>query len=133
MLILSGRKQQSNCRQKSRTHDWNTQIAIESIYKTCTKSVVTCQDPEQVLRELANAYHIAKTDRSGPCIVDIPIDLEAACLSVEQTKWALSTSMSQNSYQRSSLSCEDLKIYNCLAKITVTIVMAWQWSPSIGT
>ena len=110
VLILSGQEATKQFKNKNLARMIGIQgVYVESIYKTCTKSVVTCQDPEQVLRELANAYHIAKTDRSGPCIVDIPIDLQAACLSVEQTKWALSTSMSQNSYQRSSLSCEDLK------------------------
>jgi acetolactate synthase-1/2/3 large subunit len=52
-------------------------VYSESIYETCTKSVVTCQQPEQVIREVAKALILSKADRRGPCMVDIPIDLQA--------------------------------------------------------
>jgi len=52
-------------------------VYAESIYRSCTKSVVTCQSPEQVISEVAAAAHLARAGRSGPCMVDIPIDLQA--------------------------------------------------------
>ena len=52
-------------------------VYSESIYKTCTKSVVTCQQPEQVIHEVAKALILTNSDRRGPCMVDIPIDLQA--------------------------------------------------------
>jgi acetolactate synthase-1/2/3 large subunit len=55
-------------------------VYTESIYGSCTKSVVTCNSSEQVMSEVVAALFLAKADRSGPCIVDIPIDLQAAKL-----------------------------------------------------
>ena len=55
-------------------------VYTESIYKSCTKKVVTCQNPEQVISEITAATQLARSGRSGPCIVDIPIDLQAAKL-----------------------------------------------------
>jgi acetolactate synthase-1/2/3 large subunit len=61
-------------------------VYTESIYATCTKSVITCQQPEQVIHEVAKALILSKTDRPGPCIVDIPIDLQAVKLDTERFK-----------------------------------------------
>lgn len=55
-------------------------VYTESIYSSCTKSVVTCRSPERVISEVAAAAHRARADRPGPCMVDIPIDLQAAKL-----------------------------------------------------
>ncbi len=52
-------------------------VYTESIYQSCTKSVVTCQQPEQVIHEVAKALILSNSDRRGPCMVDIPIDLQA--------------------------------------------------------
>lgn len=52
-------------------------VYAESIYKSCTKSVVTCQSPESVISEVAAAVHLARLERPGPCMVDIPIDLQS--------------------------------------------------------
>jgi acetolactate synthase-1/2/3 large subunit len=55
-------------------------VYTDSIYGTCTKNVITCQQPEQVIHEVATALILSKADRPGPCIVDIPIDLQSAKL-----------------------------------------------------
>lgn len=52
-------------------------VFTESIYKTCTKSVVTCKDEHSVLEEVAKAIELSCKERKGPCIVDIPIDLQS--------------------------------------------------------
>ena len=84
-------------------------VYVESIYKTCTKSVVTCHDPEQVLRELAKALNLAKTDRQGPCIVDIPIDLQSARLDVEVAEQAFAAALSPAQHQLLGLASDDLQ------------------------
>jgi acetolactate synthase-1/2/3 large subunit len=61
-------------------------VYVESIYATCTKSVITCQQPEQVIQEVAKALILSKADRQGPCMVDIPIDLQAVKLDFERVK-----------------------------------------------
>lgn len=59
-------------------------VYTESIYATCSKSVITCQQPEQVISEVAKAMILSRTGRPGPCIVDIPIDLQAVKLDSER-------------------------------------------------
>jgi len=53
-------------------------VYTDQIYQTCTKSVVTCQTPLQAYEEILKAIRLARQDRCGPCIVDLPIDLQSA-------------------------------------------------------
>ena len=110
VLILSGQEATKQFKSNNLARMIGIQgVYVESIYKTCTKSVVTCQDPEQVLRELAKALNLAKTDRQGPCIVDIPIDLQAARLDGEVAESALVAPLSSIHPQLSGLTSEDLQ------------------------
>jgi acetolactate synthase-1/2/3 large subunit len=110
VLILSGQEATKQFKSNNLARMIGIQgVYVESIYKTCTKSVVTCQDPEQVLRELAKALNLAKTDRQGPCIVDIPIDLQAARLDGEVAENALIAPLNSIHPQLSGLASEDLQ------------------------
>jgi acetolactate synthase-1/2/3 large subunit len=110
VLILSGQEATKQFKSNNLARMIGIQgVYAESIYETCTKSVVTCQDPEQVLRELAKALILAKTDRQGPCIVDIPIDLQAAHLDGEVAERALAAPLSSIHPQPSGLAFEDLQ------------------------
>jgi acetolactate synthase-1/2/3 large subunit len=111
VLILSGQEATKQFKNNNLARMIGIQgVYVESIYKTCTKSVVTCQNPEQVLRELANALNLAKTDRKGPCIVDIPIDLQSARLHVEVAERALTAApLSSIQHQLAGLASEDLQ------------------------
>jgi acetolactate synthase-1/2/3 large subunit len=110
VLILSGQEATKQFKSNNLARMIGIQgVYVESIYKTCTKSVVTCQDPEQVLRELAKALTLAKTDRQGPCLVDIPIDLQAARLDGEVAESALLASLSSIHPQLPGLASEDLQ------------------------
>jgi len=109
VLILSGQEATKQFKSNNLARMIGIQgVYVESIYKTCTKNVVTCQDPEQVLREVATALNFAKTDRQGPCIVDIPIDLQAARLDVDVAESALAVPLSPIQPQLSCLASEDL-------------------------
>ena len=110
VLILSGQEATKQFKSNNLARMIGIQgVYVESIYNTCTKSVVTCHDPEQVLRELAIALNLAKTDRQGPCIVDIPIDLQAARLDGEVAERALAVPLNSLHPQLSGLSSEDLQ------------------------
>ena len=61
-------------------------VYTESIYATCTKRSITCHRPEQVIYELASAISLSQTGRPGPCIVDIPIDLQSSKVELELVK-----------------------------------------------
>jgi acetolactate synthase I/II/III large subunit len=81
VLIISGQESTKQFKGNNLARMIGIQgVYAESIYCSCTKSVVTCQSPERVISELAAAAHFARADRPGPCMVDIPIDLQAAKL-----------------------------------------------------
>jgi acetolactate synthase-1/2/3 large subunit len=110
VLILSGQESTRQFNSKNLARMIGIQgVYVESIYETCTKSVVTCQEPGEVLHQLAKALNLAKTDRQGPCIVDIPIDLQAASLDVEVAERALAAPMSSSHLELSGLASEDLQ------------------------
>ena len=78
VLILSGQESTKQFKGNNLSRMIGIQgVYSESIFKSCTKSVITCQQSEQVIHEVAAALNLAKADRPGPCIVDIPIDLQA--------------------------------------------------------
>ena len=110
VLILSGQEATKQFKANNLSRMIGIQgIYVESVYKTCAKSVVTCQDPEQVLCELVKALNLAKMGRQGPCIVDIPIDLQSACLDVEIADAALAVSPLHSApINRTGLSTRDL-------------------------
>jgi acetolactate synthase-1/2/3 large subunit len=110
VLIISGQEATKQFKSNNLARMIGVQgVYVESIYKTCTKSVVTCHEPVQVLHELVNALNLAKTDRQGPCIVDIPIDLQAARLDVDATERALAAALSPAQFDLSGLASEDLQ------------------------
>lgn len=87
ILILSGQEATKQFKGNNLARMIGIQgVYTESIYSSCTKSVVTCQNPDQVIAQVAKALSEAKTDRKGPCIVDIPIDLQAASIGLERLK-----------------------------------------------
>ena len=110
VLIISGQEATKQFKSNNLARMIGVQgVYVESIYKTCTKSVVTCQEPVQVLHELVNALNLAKTGRQGPCIVDIPIDLQAARLDVDATERALAAALSPEQFDLSGLASDDLQ------------------------
>ena len=111
VLILSGQEATKQFKSNNLARMIGIQgVYVESIYKTCTKSVVTCQKPEQVLSELAKALNLAKTDRQGPCIVDIPIDLQSARLDPDVAESALSVPLLPNFFHSPGLSSDHLQL-----------------------
>lgn len=118
VLILSGQEATKQFKSNNLARMIGIQgVYVESIYKTCTKSVVTCQEPEQVLHELINAFNLAKTDRQGPCIVDIPIDLQAARLNADMAERVLAAALSPKQLDLTGLASEDLQqLLNALQK-----------------
>lgn len=52
------------------------EIDIISIVKPITKYAVTVMKPDKIRYELEKAIHIAKQDRRGPVLLDIPVDVQ---------------------------------------------------------
>jgi acetolactate synthase-1/2/3 large subunit len=109
VLILSGQEATKQFNNNNLARMIGIQgVYVESIYKTCTKSVVTCQEAVEVLYELAKALNLANTDRKGPCIVDIPIDLQAASVDDEVAERALAAHMTPSRLELRGLISADL-------------------------
>src|SRR3989344_2834463 len=59
---------------------------IVSIVKSITKFAVKVTDPNKIRYVLEQAVFMARSGRPGPVLIDIPIDLQAADIDVEQLK-----------------------------------------------
>jgi tartronate-semialdehyde synthase len=53
-------------------------VDIESIAKPVTKWAVTVREPALVPRVLSQAFHIMRSGRPGPVLVDLPLDVQLA-------------------------------------------------------
>ncbi|WP_282606396.1 glyoxylate carboligase [Pelagibius sp. Alg239-R121] len=53
-------------------------VDIESIAKPVTKWAVTVQEPALVPRVFQQAFHIMRSGRPGPVLIDLPIDVQMA-------------------------------------------------------
>ena len=53
------------------------------IFQSCTKNVKTCLSTEDVISELKKSINLIRTGRYGPCIVDIPIDIQGSIVNLE--------------------------------------------------
>ena len=79
ILIISGQEATKQFKNKNISRMIGVQgVFTESIYKSCTKRVKTCQSINETINELNKCMKLSKSERYGPCIVDIPIDLQGA-------------------------------------------------------
>ncbi len=78
ILIISGQESTQQFKNKNICRMIGIQgVFTESIYSSCTKKVVTCMSAIQAINELDICLNLAKAPRPGPCIVDLPMDIQA--------------------------------------------------------
>ena len=53
-------------------------VDIESIAKPVTKWAVTVREPAQVPRAFQQAFHLMRSGRPGPVLIDLPFDVQVA-------------------------------------------------------
>src|SRR3712207_2307985 len=64
---------------RARLHKEDFQaIDIEAIAKPVTKWAVTVREPGQVPRAFQQAFHVMRSGRPGPVLIDLPIDVQTA-------------------------------------------------------
>lgn len=64
---------------RARMHKEDFQaVDIETIAKPVTKWAVTVQEPAQVPRAFQQAFHLMRSARPGPVLIDLPIDVQMA-------------------------------------------------------
>ncbi len=63
-------------------------VDIESIVKPVTKVAVTVMEPAQVPTVLQNAFHLMRSGRPGPVLIDLPIDVQMAEIEFDEDSYA---------------------------------------------
>src|ERR1700758_2275226 len=63
-------------------------VDIESIAKPVTKWAVTVREPALVPRVFQQAFHLMRSGRPGPVLIDLPIDVQQAEIEFDPTTYA---------------------------------------------
>jgi tartronate-semialdehyde synthase len=63
-------------------------VDIESIAKPVTKWAVTVREPGLVPRVFQQAFHIMKSGRPGPVLIDLPVDVQNAEIEFDESTYA---------------------------------------------
>lgn len=63
-------------------------VDIESIAKPVTKWAVTVREPAQVPRALQQAFHLMRSGRPGPVLVDLPVDVQTSEIEFDPDTYA---------------------------------------------
>lgn len=61
-------------------------VYTERIFESCTKRVSTCMTAESAFSELLLALKLSLSPRFGPCIVNVPIDIQAGNINLQATQ-----------------------------------------------
>lgn len=79
LLLLTGQVQNKDRVGNKKVRQLGFQeIDTISIYKSITKYAVTVSDPKMIKYHLDKALWLAKNERPGPVLIDIPLDVQAA-------------------------------------------------------
>jgi len=63
-------------------------VDIESIAKPVTKWAVTVREPAQVPRAFQQAFHLMRSGRPGPVLIDLPFDVQVAEIEFDPETYA---------------------------------------------
>lgn len=63
-------------------------VDIESIAKPVTKWAVTVREPGLVPRVFQQAFHVMKSGRPGPVLIDLPVDVQNAEIEFDESTYA---------------------------------------------
>lgn len=96
---------------------------IVDMVKPITKYAVMIRDPKKIRYELQKAVHIARSDRTGPVLVDIPDDLQRMDIDVNN----LESFVPEKSKKISNVKSSDLsQILDCLEQSKrPVLILGW--------
>jgi acetolactate synthase-1/2/3 large subunit len=78
-IFISGQVKRADLKQDSGVRQLGFQeIDIVAMVRPISKYAVTVEDPQEIRFHLDKAIHLARTGRSGPVWIDIPLDVQAA-------------------------------------------------------
>ncbi len=84
MLVISGQVKRETCMRAQGITGLrqlgDQEADIVAMVAGITKYAVLIDDPLTIRYHLERAWHLAQTGRPGPCWLDIPVDVQAACI-----------------------------------------------------
>jgi acetolactate synthase I/II/III large subunit len=86
LFILSGQVKRQDLKPQDLRQLGPQEVDIVSIVKPITKYAVTITDPSTIRFELEKAWHLSNTGRPGPVWLDIPLDVQASMIEVNNLK-----------------------------------------------
>lgn len=83
-VVISGNEAAKHARSDNLLRMWGVQGygSSEMVTSVC-KHVSRLQDPKDIAQELSNTFHIAGSDRPGPCWMDIPMDMQSVLIETD--------------------------------------------------
>jgi len=77
LIILSGQANTYHLSQGTKLRNKGIQeVKVEEIFKSVTKKVYTIKNTHEVPQIIEEAIFIAKNGRRGPCLIDIPLNIQ---------------------------------------------------------
>jgi tartronate-semialdehyde synthase len=74
---------------RARMHKEDFQaVDIEAIAKTVTKWAITVREPAQVPRAFQQAFHLMRSGRPGPVLIDLPVDVQTSEIEFDPETYA---------------------------------------------
>jgi len=96
-LILSGQVKRSDMKGDLGVRQIGPQeLDIVSIVKSITKYAVTITEPDTIRYHLEKAVHVAKEGRKGPVWIDIPLDVQATQIDIDNLQGFNSNEIESN-------------------------------------
>lgn len=84
VLLITGQVQNKDMVGDRGTRQFGFQeINTKEIYKPITKYSVTITDPKSIKYHFEKAIHLATSGRPGPVVLDIPLDVQAADIDID--------------------------------------------------
>ncbi len=99
------------------------EIDIVSLVKPITKYAITVIEPADIRFHLEKAVYLAKSGRSGPVWIDIPLDVQASDIEVKKLKGFISTDTEQSAAQK-TLNNQMKEMINLLNESKRPVVLA---------
>jgi acetolactate synthase I/II/III large subunit len=85
VLIISGNEKSIHARQDNDLRIWGVQgYDSTAMVEKVTKFSSRVMKPKNIYYELEKSYHISRTGRPGPCWIDVPMDIQAATIKLNQ-------------------------------------------------
>jgi acetolactate synthase-1/2/3 large subunit len=100
LIVISGQVKRADLMEGTGVRQMGPQeVNVAALASQITKYCVTIKDPSEIRYHLERAHHEATTGRSGPVWLDIPLDIQAAEIDVDDLDGFDLSALDQNTDQ----------------------------------